>query len=320
MSQTPSGDSIAPQARAIATADIPATQGPATQAAPRRPGDDGNVVNRSGRGKRLAVYAALVAFAFVYIYPFIVQVSTSLKTNADAVANPLRIVPDPITTAAFQRLADTDFPLWFTNSVIVTLFVTLGRVFFDSLAGYALARLRFGGRDAIFTAVLAVLAVPGIVLLIPKFLVLNYLGIYNTYAALILPLLADAAGVFIMKQFFETIPPSVEEAARIDGAGTFRIFWSIVLPMAKPAVITLTILAFQGSWNELPHFIVATNDPQLFTLTRGVAQLTSGGLGSGNQFPISMAAALLMTIPTAIVFVVFQRFFTQGANAGAEKG
>jgi len=289
-------------------------------APPPRANDGGSVVDRSGPGKRLAVYAALLVFALVYIYPFIVQVSTSFKTNADAVANPLRIVPDPITTAAFQRIAETDFPLWFMNSVIVTLCVTLGRVFLDSLAGYSLARLKYRGRDALFTAILAVMAVPGVVLLIPKFLVLNYLGIYNTYPALIVPLLVDAAGVFIMKQFFESIPPSVEEAARIDGAGTFRIFWSIVLPMAKPAVITLTILAFQGSWNELPHFIIATDDPKLFTLTRWVGQLTSGGLGSGNQFPISMAAALLMTIPTALVFVIFQRYFTQGANAGAEKG
>jgi multiple sugar transport system permease protein len=123
-----------------------------------------------------------------------------------------------------------------------------------------------------------------------------------------------------MKQFFESIPVSVEEAARIDGAGTFRVYWSIVLPMAKPALITLTILSFQGSWNELGHFIIAANDPSLYTLTRGLAQLTSGGLGSGQQFPIKMAAALLMTIPTALVFILFQRFFTQGANAGAEKG
>jgi multiple sugar transport system permease protein len=283
-------------------------------------GDDGSVVARSSPVKRVVVYAALLVFALVYIYPFVVQVSTAFKTNADAVANPLAIIPDPITTAAFERIAQTDFPLWFMNSVIVTVFVTLGRVFLDSLAGYSLARLKYRGRDAVFTAVLAVMAVPGIVLLIPKFLVLNYLGIYNTYPALIVPLLVDAAGVFIMKQFFESIPPSVEEAARIDGAGTFRIFWSIVLPMAKPAVITLTILSFQGSWNELAHFIIATDDPKLFTLTRGVAQLVSGGLGSGNQYPISMAAALLMTIPTAIVFIIFQRQFTQGANAGAEKG
>jgi len=283
-------------------------------------GDGGSVVSHSSPVKKILVYAALIVFALIYIYPFVVQLSTAFKTNGDAVANPLTLVPDPITTAAFQRIAETDFPRWFMNSVIVTVFVTLGRVFLDSLAGYSLARLKYRGRDAVFTAILAVMAVPGIVLLIPKFLVLNYLGIYNTYPALIVPLLVDAAGVFIMKQFFESIPPSVEEAARIDGAGTFRIFWSVVLPMAKPAVITLTILSFQGSWNELAHFIIATDDPNLFTLTRGVGQLTSGGLGSGNQFPISMAAALLMTIPTAIVFIIFQRQFTQGANAGAEKG
>ncbi|MGL5909145.1 MAG: carbohydrate ABC transporter permease [Phycicoccus sp.] len=282
--------------------------------------DDGNLVNKHSPAKKIAVYAALVAFALIYVYPFLVQLSTSFKTDPDAVDNPLTLVPDPLTTAAFQRIAETDFPLWFTNSVVVTVLVTAGRVFFDSLAGYALARLKFTGRDAVFTAILAVLAVPGIVLLIPKFLVLNYLGIYNTYPALIVPLLVDAAGVFIMKQFFESISPSMEEAARIDGAGTFRTFWSVILPMARPALITLTILSFQGSWNELAHFIIATDDPDLYTLTRGVAGLTSGGLGSGSQFPISMAAALLMTIPTAIVFIVFQRYFTQGANAGADKG
>ena len=315
MTQPSVGTNVSEEARArAAVANEELTTRPSSR------GDGGSVVARSSPVKKVLVYAALVVFAVIYIYPFIVQVSTSFKTNADAVANPLAIIPDPITTAAFQRIADTDFSLWFLNSVIVTVCVTLGRVFVDSLAGYSLARLKYRGRDAVFTAVLAVLAVPGIVLLIPKFLVLNYLGIYNTYPALIVPLLVDAAGVFIMKQFFESIPPSVEEAARIDGASTFRIFWSVVLPMAKPAVITLTILSFQGSWNELAHFIIATDDPALFTLTRGVGQLTSGGLGSGNQFPISMAAALLMTIPTALVFIVFQRYFTQGANAGAEKG
>ena len=315
MTQTPTGDSIAPAARTRAAEDIAVTEATKPKVV-----DDGNLVNRSGRGKKILVYTLLVIFALIYIYPFIVQVVTSFKTNGDAVANPLALIPDPITTAAFERLAQTEYPRWFTNSVVVTLLVTAGRVFLVSLAGYALARLTFRGRNAVFTGILAVLAVPGVVLLIPRFLVLNYLGMYNTYPALFVPLLVDAAGVFIMKQFFESIPVSVEEAARIDGAGTFRTFWSVVLPMARPALITITILSFQGSWNELPHFIIAADDPDLFTLTRGVGQLTSGGLGSGNQFPISMAAALLMTIPTALVFVVFQRYFTQGANAGAEKG
>ncbi len=282
--------------------------------------NDGAVGKGTSSLRKLIVYGLLAFFALVYVYPFIIQLVTSFKTDADAVNNPLRLIPNPFTTDAWQRLRETDFPLWFLNSVIVTLVVTTCRVLFASMAGYALARLHYRGRDATFTALLAVMAVPGVVLLIPKFLVLNDLKIYDTYAALIIPLVIDAAGVFIMKQFFEQIPVSVEEAARIDGAGPFRTYWSIVLPMSKPALITVTILSFQGSWNELGHFIVAAQDPSLYTLTRGVAGLTSGQLGSGQQFPITMAAGLLMTIPTALVFVLFQRYFTQGANAGAEKG
>ena len=269
---------------------------------------------------RFLAYVVLVFFSVVYLYPFLIQVVTSFKTNGDATNNPLALLPDPVTAAAFGRLFDTDFGLWAFNSVWVSVLVTGLRVFLDSLAGYALARLRFRGRSAVFSAVLAVMAVPGVVLLIPKFLVLNQLGIYDTPVALFLPLVADAAGIFIMKQFFESVPASIEEAARIDGAGTFRVFWSVVLPMARPALITLTILSFQASWNELPHFIVASQDRDLYTLTKGVATLTTGQLGSGNQFPLTLGAALLMTIPVAVVFFVFQRYLVGGANEGAVKG
>jgi multiple sugar transport system permease protein len=160
--------------------------------------------------------------------------------------------------------------------------------------------------------------VPSVVLLIPRFLVINQLGIYDSYAGMIIPLLADAAGIFIMKNFFESIPTSVEEAARIDGAGVFRRFWSVVLPMARPAVVTIFILSFQGSWNELSHMIVATQSPELFTLTKGVAQLASGALSAGSQFPIKLAAATVMTIPVAVLFFVFQRKI-MNSSAGAVK-
>ncbi|MGF1647848.1 MAG: carbohydrate ABC transporter permease [Kineosporiaceae bacterium] len=268
----------------------------------------------------IAGYTVLTFFAFVYLFPFVIQIATSVKTNADATQNSLDLIPDPFTVDAYRRLFQADFPLWFWNSVVVTLFVTAGRVFFNALAGYALARLPFAGRTLLFGGILAVIAVPPIILLIPKFLVLRELGIWDTYPALVVPLVADAAGIFIMKQFFESIPVSVEEAARIDGAGTFRTFWSVVLPMARPALLTITILAFQGSWNEFPHFLIASQDPDLYTLTKGVATLTTGGLGSGNQFPITLAAGLIMTIPVAIIFFVFQRYFVRGATAGAEKG
>jgi multiple sugar transport system permease protein len=276
----------------------------------------------AGRSRRSGwlVYLVLIFFALLYIYPFLIQIGTSFKTNADATAHPLNPIPHDWTLDAFRTLGQVDFPLWFANSVFVTVCVTVGRVFFDSLAGYALARLHFRGRAAVTSAIVAILAVPGVVLLIPKYLVLVRLGLYNNYGGMIIPLLADAAGVFIMRQFFIGIPAEIEEAARVDGASIFRTFWSVVLPMARPALITLTILSFQGSWNELPHFIVASQDPALNTLTKGTAVLVSGQLGSGAQFPLKMAAAMLMTIPVALVFFAFQRYFVRGASAGAVKG
>jgi multiple sugar transport system permease protein len=265
-------------------------------------------------------FVVLILLAVIYIAPFLVQVINSFRPDAQVVREPLSLGIGNWTTAAYERLfTRSDFPLWSMNSFIVTLFVTAGRVFFDSLAGYALARIPFRGRGPVFALLIAVMAVPGVVLLIPKFLVIKQIGIYDSYAGMIVPLLADAAGVFIMKNFFESIPVAVEEQARIDGAGVFRTFWSIVLPMARPAVMTIVILSFQGSWNELSHMIVSTQSTDLTTLTKGVAQLASGQLSQGQQFPIKLAAALLMTIPVAIVFFVFQkRIMNVGAGAVKE--
>lgn len=264
-------------------------------------------------------YAVLVVIALIYVFPFLIQISTSFKTDAEAAQNAIGLIPHTWSTAAYERLfLRSDFPLWFRNSVIVTLVVTVGRVAIDSLAGYALARLRFRGRGLVFAGLVGVMAVPNVVLLIPKFLVIKQVGIYNSFAGLIIPLLADAAGIFIMKNFFESIPASVEEAARLDGAGTFRVFRSIVLPMATPAVITIVILSFQGSWNELSHFIVASQSPELVTLTKGVAQLASGQLSQGTQYPLKLAAAAIMTIPVAVLFFVFQRRI-MNQSAGAVK-
>jgi multiple sugar transport system permease protein len=275
--------------------------------------------NRAIAGSSI-LYAILIVLAIIYIFPFLVQVATSFKTDAEAAADPVSLIPQTFTTAAYERLfVNSDFPVWFMNSTIVTICVTLGRVFFVSLAGYALARLDFRGRGLIFAGLIAVMSVPAVVLLIPKFLVINQIGIYDSYAGMIIPLLTDAAGVFIMKNFFESIPVSVEEQARIDGAGTFRVFWSVVLPMARPALITIVILSFQGSWNELAHFIVSTQDPALTTLTKGVAALASGQLSQGTQYPLKLAAAAIMTIPVAVMFFIFQKHI-MNTSEGAVKG
>ena len=282
------------------------------------------VAGRRRRGGRLlpqiALYVVLALIALVYIYPFLVQVATSFKTEQDAAANPISLIPETVTYAAYGQLfLRSDFVLWSANSAIVTVLVTLGRVFFVSLAGYALARLRFRGRGFVFAMVVAVMAVPTVVLLIPRFLVLNQIGLYDSYAGMVLPLLVDAAGVFIMKNFFESIPASVEEQARIDGAGTFRVFWSVVLPMARPALVTIIILSFQGSWNELNHFVVSTQSPELTTLTKGVASLASGQLSQGTQYPLKLAAAAIMTIPVAVLFFIFQKRI-MNTSEGAVKG
>jgi multiple sugar transport system permease protein len=281
--------------------------------APRRP------AGAPSRRRVWAPYLLLIVLATIYILPFLIQVSTSFKTEPEAAVNPIGLIPENWTTAAYERLFRfSDYAQWTANSVLVTVFVTAGRVFFDSLAGYALARIPFRGRGVVFATLIGVMAVPAVVLLIPKFLVIKQLGIYDSYTGMIVPLLADAAGVFIMKNFFEGIPVSVEEAARIDGAGTFRTFWSIVLPMATPAVMTIVILSFQGSWNELNHFIVATQSPELTVLTKGVAQLASGQLSQGTQYPLKLGAAALMTIPVAVVFFIFQKRI-MNVSAGAVK-
>jgi multiple sugar transport system permease protein len=269
---------------------------------------------------RIALYVVLALLAVVYLYPFLINIATSFKTDAEATADPLGLIPRTWTVQAYETVfLNSDFPRWFANSAFVTVVVTIGRVLFDSAAGYALARLRFPGRGVLFAGIIAVMAVPGVVLLIPKFLVLNTLGMYDAYSGLIIPLVADAAGVFIMKNFFESIPVAVEEAARIDGASTLRLFWSVVLPMARPALVTIFILSFQGSWNELSHFIVASQDPGLYTLTKGVASLASGQLGSGNQYPVQLGAAVVMTIPVAVLFVIFQRRITNSASGAVKE-
>lgn len=295
-----------------------AGDGNGTGAPPERAGRRG--ISAKLRTTTIVSYLGLVILALVYIYPFLISIAGSFKTDADVTANPLTLIPETWSFAAYARLfGDVPLPLWAMNSTIITLIVTFGRVFFDSLAGYALSRLKFKGRGVVFAGVLAVMAVPSVVLLIPRFLILKELGLFNSYAGMIIPLLVDAAGIFIMKQFFESIPVSVEEAARIDGAGVFRTFWTIVMPMARPAVVTMFILSFQGSWNEYAHFIISRQDADLNTLTTGVASLVSGQLGSGNQYPLVLASAVLMTIPVAIVFFIFQKRI-MNTTEGGEKG
>jgi multiple sugar transport system permease protein len=273
--------------------------------------------------RRALRYALLIAFAVMFIYPFVLSLATSFKSRPEVAAHASSPWPRAVDLRAWTDvLVHSDFPLWTFNSLLVTVLATLARIFIDSLAGYSLARLTWRGRGPIFAAVVAVLAVPPIVLTVPRFLVLKEMSLLDSYAGLVLPLAVDSVGIFLMKQFFEQMPKELEEAARIDGATIFQAYWHVVLPRARPALLTLTILSFQGVWNEfLLPLIVVRASPSHWTLPFGLSTLGRGGAGGQSfDYPVMMAGSLLTIIPVAIVFIVFQRFFVRGVASSGVKG
>lgn len=276
--------------------------------------------------KRTVGYVVLVFFALVFIMPFVLSAVTAFKSLPDIQANPVSFVADPAyggwTTEGLEGLntSQVRLPRWTINSVIVTVVVVILRITFGALAGYALARMRFPGRGFIFALVLAVMAVPAIVLAIPRFMVMKQLGIINTYPGLILPLAFDAFGIFLMKQFFEQLPRELEEAAALDGASTWQTFRQVMLPLAAPGLIALVILSTQGVWNEFLHVLIARiGNPDLTTLPVGLAGITAS-FGEAQPWNTITAGALITIIPIAIVFFIFQRYFVQGTAASAIKG
>lgn len=271
-------------------------------------------------------YAVLIIFALAMILPFIFSVANSFKTLPDINANPQILTADPElgwSTAGYQKILNADNPGFaraLFNSAFVAFWVTVGKIIFDSLAGYALARIKFPGRGLAFALLVGTLMIPGIVLLIPRYLVLKQIGLLDTYLALILPNIADAFGIFLMKQFFESIPAEIEEAAEIDGCSRLRMFFTIVLPMAVPAVTALAIFSFQGSWNDFtgPLIALSRND-DLYTLPLALA-LLRGATGTALQWDILIPGAVITTLPMAIVFFLFQRLFVEGVSYSGVKG
>ena len=198
---------------------------------------------------RVVAYVVLIAVALAMFVPFISSLATSLKTNAEAnrLTWATMLWPTNPTLDAYRTLAGTPIERWFFNSAVVAAIWIIGRAVIDSMAGYAFARMRFPGRDVLFLAVISTLMVPPIVVIIPEYILLSNWNMLDSYLALTVPFLADAFGIFLMKQFFESIPAELEDAARIDGASRYRIFAEIILPNAMPAVAALAIFSFQGA-------------------------------------------------------------------------
>ena len=255
--------------------------------------------------------------AFLFLAPLLWMLSTAFKTPADIIKGlgALRWLPRPITTENFVSVLGKaeEFPIWrwTANSVLVSLAVTALVLTVDSLAAYAYSRLRWRGRDALFGMLIATMLVPGQVLLIPMYLLIRGLGWFDTYWALIVPAGAGAFGVFLLRQFFLTIPIELEEAARIDGCGAWRVFRHVILPLSRAPLATLGIFTFMGTWNAFEGPLIFTDSLSMRTLPIGITIFQ----GRYNiEYGPMMAAAALAAIPVTIAFLLFQKQIIKGIS------
>lgn len=281
------------------------------------------VGDKSARWRRRIAYAILIAYALLMFVPFAWSIITSFKTLPDSVR--LTIFPDPFTLSAWEYAwtkLEPPLPRLFFNSAIIAAVVTVSNVVLGSMAGYAFARLRFPGREVLFLIVLATLMIPDQLRLVPVYLLLNALGLTKgvlQYAGVILILAISGTAIFLLRQYFLSIPREIEEAARMDGAGYFRTFWSVMLPLAGPAVAAVAILEFQGTWNGYFWPLIILQDPDQYTLPVGLSQFRLAG-GFSTNWPPLMATVVMATIPILILYLFFQRYFVEGIAASGVKG
>lgn len=269
--------------------------------------------------KVLATWVGLLALAALTVGPFLWLLITALKGGGENIfAYPPRLWPTAPTLDNFRQVWEAvPFGRYFLNSVLVAVAAVVLNLVLASLAAFPLARMRFRGRDALFVTILATMMIPLPVILIPLFVLAQHLGLLNSYAGLILPTAVSAFGIFLMRQAFLAIPREIEEAAVIDGANPWQVFWQVMLPLTKPSLATLAIFVFVGSWGDFLWPLIVLKDPDLYTLPVGISYLA--GTFSANWRLIA-AGSVLSIIPIVLVFVGLQRFFIGGQTAGAVKG
>lgn len=256
--------------------------------------------------------------AVVMVGPFVWEILTAFKTFAESIQVPPVLIPAQFNFDNFQQVfTSLPFGHLFANTVVMTLARTAGQVIFCSLAGYAFARLRFPGRDIIFMLFLAVMMVPSQMFLIPQYQLMQNWGLLNTIPALFLPGMFSAFGTFLMRQFFMQLPQELEEAARLDGANTWQIYWKIMLPLAAPGMLALGLLVAIWSWNDLLWPLVVNTDPEKMPLSAGLANLRGEHL---TNYPVLMAGSLMASLPLIVGFIIFQKQLIQGIATTGSKG
>ncbi|WP_096185575.1 carbohydrate ABC transporter permease [Evansella halocellulosilytica] len=278
----------------------------------------GNRLKAKINYKNLLIHVILIVGAFIMIIPFFWMISTSLKTYSESMQVPPTIIPKSFQFSNFSEVFEkVNFLTYYWNTILMTMGRTIGQLFFCSLTAFAFARMNFKGKNVLFVLILSVLMVPSQIVMIPSFVVMREFGWIDTFYALITPGIFSAFGVFLLRQFFMSIPRELDEAAKIDGCSFFGIYWRIILPLSKPAMIALAIFAIISTWNDFMWPLIVTNSDDMRVLSIGIASFQ----GQYNtQYPLLMAGALMATAPMIVVFMFLQKYFIQGIALTGSKG
>ncbi|MBC2187681.1 carbohydrate ABC transporter permease [Listeria booriae] len=267
---------------------------------------------------KIITYTLLIVYGLVTLYPFLWAVMASFKPYSEIIGGGLSLLPKNPTIENFSYIFTRDplFPRWILNSFIIAISGTILNIIFNSMAGYALARLSFPGRKQLFLLILAVIMVPAQILLIPNYLIMKSIGILDTYNALILPGAINFGYIFMMRQFFVNFPKEVEEAAQMDGLSRTQTFFRIVFPMAQASIATQGVFVFLGLWNEFMKPLLYITSPEKYTLTLG---LQSFQTQNATQWNYIMAASVVSIIPILILYMVLNKYFMKGVRIGGDK-
>jgi multiple sugar transport system permease protein len=268
---------------------------------------------------KVLLYILLTIYAAITLIPFVWALSASFKPLSEIVSGEPNLIPRNFTLDNYRQifLQEPLFWRWLFNSIFIAVSVTLLNLLFNSMAGYALARLRFWGKSFWFFLILAVLAVPAQITLIPTFLILKAIGWLNSYQGMIVPGMVNATFIFMMRQFFVNFPKELEEAAQLDGLNTWGIFRRIILPLAKPALAAQAVFVFMGSWNNFLLPVVILFEPEMFTLPLGLNSFKGQYISYWNYI---MAASMVFTLPALGIYAFFNRYFIQGVTFTGGKG
>ena len=270
------------------------------------------------RSFTIIVYVLLIALAFSMIFPYLWMLANSFKSRTDFFTNPYSVIPMPPTLSTYyDALTIGRMGVYLGNSILYAAAVLVVQLFIDSLAAYSFARVDFPGRETLFLAVLATLMLPGSVTLIPTFLIAHGLGLTNTFTGVVLPGFAGAFGIFLLRQFFLNIPRELEDAARIDGSGFFGTYWRIMLPLAKPAMVTLGVFIFLNEWSSFVWPLIILSDWKKSPVTVGIALFRDV-----NQinWPAVFAGSTIVSFPIVILFVLAQEYIIGGISLSGLKG